>query len=66
MIQFHIQGMRCSSCADKITQAILGRDTSAVVMADLESRCVSIASDLPAASLRHIISTLGYRVNDPR
>ncbi|MBT9539963.1 heavy-metal-associated domain-containing protein [Thiobacillus sp.] len=65
MIQFQIQGMRCSGCANKITQAILKCDASAVVMADLESRCVSIASDLPAASLRNIISALGYHVGDP-
>ncbi len=58
--------MRCSGCADKITQAILERDTSAVVTADLESRSVSISSKLSAASLRHLIATLGYRADEPR
>jgi copper chaperone CopZ len=29
MIQLQIQGMRCSGCADKITQAVLKRDASA-------------------------------------
>ena len=64
MIQFHVEGMHCSGCVRRITQAIHDHDPDAVVLADLESGQVSIGSHAPAAFLRQIVATLGYRVHD--
>lgn len=47
MIQFQIQGMRCSGCAGKITQAIPKRDASAVVMGPTSNPAASAS---PATS----------------
>lgn len=65
MIQFHVEGMRCGGCVRRITQAIRDHDPDAVVRAELGSGHVHIDSRVPAAFLRQIVTTLGYRVSDP-
>jgi copper chaperone len=62
MYQFQVNGMGCSSCVGKITQAIQAHDPAAVVRADLDTGRISVASAVAADVVCEIVAKLGYRV----
>ncbi len=64
MHQFQVAGMGCSSCVNKITQAIHAHDPDAIVNIALDTGRVEVVSENPAHVLCTLITGLGYRIQD--
>ncbi|MHB1083360.1 MAG: heavy-metal-associated domain-containing protein [Thiobacillus sp.] len=64
MHQFQVDGMGCSTCVNKITQAIHAHDPDAIVNIPLDTGRVEVDCKDPAHVLCTIITNLGYRIQD--
>ncbi|HEY9097387.1 MAG TPA: heavy-metal-associated domain-containing protein [Thiobacillus sp.] len=64
MHEFQVAGMGCSSCVNKITQAIHAHDPDAIVNISLDTGRVEVESEDPAQVLGTLITDLGYRIQD--
>ena len=60
MIEFKIDAMSCGHCVKSITQTVQTLDPQATVATDLESKKVSIDSQLDTASLKAALTEAGY------
>ncbi len=60
MIEYTIQDMTCGSCARRITQAIVEFDPEAEVEIDIQTRRVSVVSELRPETLTDQIIAAGY------
>lgn len=64
MHEFQVAGMGCSSCVNKITQAIHAHNPEAIVKIALDSGKVEVENEDPAHVLCTLITNLGYRIQD--
>lgn len=62
MLHFHVTGMTCGACVNKITQAIKTIDTHAQIVADVKTGRLEINSTQPATLFKNAILDLGYQI----
>jgi copper chaperone len=62
MMQLNVSNMACSACAETITQAVLALDSTAKVNADLQTKQVSIETQVTEDLVKQAIATAGYTV----
>jgi copper chaperone len=60
MLQFNVSNMACSACAETITQAVLALDSTATIKADLQTKQVSIETQVTEDLVKQAIATAGY------
>lgn len=60
MISLTIPDMSCGHCVKTITNAIAELDAGATVSSDLQSRTVSVQSQLSDADIRNALTLAGY------
>jgi copper chaperone len=60
MIEFKIDAMSCGHCVKSITETVQTLDPKATLTTDLESKKVSINSQLDSAVLKAALTEAGY------
>jgi copper chaperone len=60
MLQLNVSNMACSACAETITQAVTALDPTAKVKADLQTKEVSIETQVAEDLIKQAIATAGY------
>ena len=60
MTEFNVQGMSCSGCASRVTQAVQAVDPSAQVQVDQARQTVSIESPVAREVLTSALMAAGY------
>lgn len=61
-MQFRIENMTCSGCAQSITKAIQSIDKGANVKADLERRSIEVETVATRAEIEAVLAGVGYPV----
>lgn len=61
-LQLTVPNMACSACSDTITAAIKAIDPNATVIADPQTKLVSIETQAAEASVKQAITDAGYTV----
>lgn len=61
-LQLKVSNMACSTCADRITEAITAVDPTAKVAADCKTKVVNVETEQPESAVRQAIATAGYSV----
>jgi copper chaperone len=59
-LQLTVPDMACSACSEKITQAILALDATALIQADPKTKQVQIETQISEAAIKAAITTAGY------
>ena len=59
-MQFHIPAMACDGCVRSVTLAIQTVDPGAQVTADLTTRRIEVASQVPRDRLTMALTDIGY------
>ncbi|MDA7429361.1 heavy-metal-associated domain-containing protein [Primorskyibacter aestuariivivens] len=62
-MRFHVPDMSCGHCTAAITDSIKTLDAGAEVVADLDTRIVTVTSSQPEDRVRDAISVAGYNVS---
>ncbi|PLW75038.1 heavy-metal-associated domain-containing protein [Cohaesibacter celericrescens] len=60
MIKLNVQDMACGGCIKSIKEAIMAKDTTADVNADLETGAVEVTSSLSPDAIRDTIIEAGF------
>lgn len=60
MHKFKVESMSCMSCVHNIEDALKEKDISAVAIADLKSKILTVESKLTTESVKNIIEEAGY------
>lgn len=60
--QFKVPSIVCTGCADTIAEVIKTADSAAQVDVDVDSKMVTVGTEMSAASVRQAITSVGHTV----
>jgi copper chaperone len=59
-IKLTVPGMACSTCANKITNAVKTVDANAIVEADPQTKLVNVETQASETAIKEALITAGY------
>ena len=59
-LQLTVTKLACSACVNTITKAIQSIDSTAIVQADLNTKLVSIETQISETKIKELIAAIGY------
>ncbi len=63
-LQLKVPSMMCEGCVETVTQAIEAKDSTATVNVDLDSKLVTVETQLSSESIQQAITAAGHTVED--